>query len=193
MQTYCMVDNNNKRQFSVRHIRSYGGGNSCPQTDVFRRAYAIRIRDPHHWHILNIFLWTHAVLVGTLGQWSLNWRLFCFRNFRSTFWFTQKEQKLLLLNTFPFLKIYQNAFATGFPPRTPTGSSRSVLLGPPVLAGFWRRGEGGYEKGGEERKASLRKGRRGSWPQKGWAESTFWNAVVPSHLWLATCLVLIEA
>ena len=54
---------------------------------------------------------TPTVSTGAVTQCSLNWRPFWFINFALTFWFSQKEPKWLLPDTFSYLKIHQNAFA----------------------------------------------------------------------------------
>ena len=46
------------------------------------------------------------------------WRRFCFRNVRCTFWFPQKQPKWLPPDIFPWLKMYQNAFAAAAPLQT---------------------------------------------------------------------------
>jgi len=65
---------------------------------------------------------------------------------------TRKKQNCCHHGTFPGLKTIKIVFATGTPPRTPTGS---LQCSPDPLAGF--RGRKGKEEGKE--KGQARKGR----------------------------------
>jgi len=89
------------------HARSYtgkrgtGGQVSCTQTNACLAPSLCHkyTRDPH-------------CISRSLTYCSLNWRPVWFRNFRWTFWFPQNEPTCLLSDIFPYLKIYQNVFAT---------------------------------------------------------------------------------
>jgi len=167
-------------KFRARQLATAVGDGSRPQTHVL---------PPDLCH--SYMHLTHTASAGTL-----TWRPFCFRNFRWTFWFPQKEAKWLPTDTFPYLEIYRNVFAASAPARIPLGKLPTLHRPPtwtwrPLLGGEgkgmirkwrWRKERGGYKrKGGEI-------GPKGVY----WACP--WNAVAPGTVidWLRGWNVIVK-